>query len=631
MDISELLYRVCKHSLLLPCHQKETERIVRKNMRMGIGVSGYLQASEEQKTWLSDGYEYLREFDKVYSDEHGMNSSVKLTTVKPSGCSVGETLIPTEAGFLMLEELGDVNGEQWQSLNLDVLQEQDTTIATKFYNNGEADTIIISTDGGPDLESTPQHKYRVITDTGKYIWKRMDELEIGDMLPYRVGGYTGGRYQDLGKIEKFPGRASRKDIRQPQVMCERLSYFLGAYLADGNNESDGIRIAGNDLSKMKNMEYLKKLALELFDIEAIFYLKPNTHELSLRINSKSLLDWLAFNHLLKEKTAFVEIPLTIRMSPKVVLEQFIEGYFNGDGHFEQDNTKSITTVSKIMAQQLTVVLRAIGVDVRMRKREPGPNNKLMLYVIQEQKGRKGDTRYARKATRSCWEYLSSVGLTDFNFDTVNKISYSKNKTYDIEVPYNNCYISNSYVSHNTLSLLPGITSGCHPAYAQFMYRRIRIASSHELVDLCRKSGYPVEPIKNFDGTLDHGTVVVTFPFKYPEGTILAKDMTAIEQLKQIKRLQKDWSDNSVSCTIYFTPEELPEIKRYLEVYYKTCHKSLSFMLRNDHGFLQAPYEEITEEQYNDLVSKTIPITSIKQEMMFDDNDSDCVGGSCPIR
>jgi hypothetical protein len=85
LDVCKLLYRVNKHSLALPCHQKVTEAIVNKNMRMGIGMTGVLQATEEQKSWLSDVYKELREYDKVYSAEHGWNPSIKLTTIKPSG------------------------------------------------------------------------------------------------------------------------------------------------------------------------------------------------------------------------------------------------------------------------------------------------------------------------------------------------------------------------------------------------------------------------------------------------------------------------------------------------------------------------------------------------------------------
>lgn len=85
LDVTKLLYRINKHSLSLPCHHPETQAVVQKNMRMGIGVTGYLQATEEQRGWLSETYEKLREFDKKYSEKKGFPESIKLTTTKPSG------------------------------------------------------------------------------------------------------------------------------------------------------------------------------------------------------------------------------------------------------------------------------------------------------------------------------------------------------------------------------------------------------------------------------------------------------------------------------------------------------------------------------------------------------------------
>ena len=181
----------------------------------------------------------------------------------------------------------------------------------------------------------------------------------------------------------------------------------------------------------------------------------------------------------------------------------------------------------------------------------------------------------------------------------------------------------------TLSLLPGVTPGCHPAYAQYMIRRIRISADHPLVNVCREHGYPVEYQQNFDGSEDHSTVVVSFPFAYPEGTVLANEMTAISQLETVKWLQEVWSDNSVSCTVYYRKEELSEIKKYLAKNYKNNHKSLSFLLHSEHGFKQAPYEEITKEAYDELVSKTRLITKI-DEASFDGGD-ECASGACPVK
>lgn len=181
----------------------------------------------------------------------------------------------------------------------------------------------------------------------------------------------------------------------------------------------------------------------------------------------------------------------------------------------------------------------------------------------------------------------------------------------------------------TLSLLPGVTPGCHPAYASHLIRRIRIASDSSLVDVCRSHGYHVEPQRNTDGSPDHSTVVVSFPFSYPAGTKLASEMDAISQLEVVRRLQREWSDNAVSCTVYYTLEELPLIQEYLKKHYKSNFKSLSFLLHSGHGFDQAPLEEITEEEYNEMVSSTRIITSVSSAE-FEAAD-DCASGVCPVK
>jgi ribonucleoside-triphosphate reductase len=181
----------------------------------------------------------------------------------------------------------------------------------------------------------------------------------------------------------------------------------------------------------------------------------------------------------------------------------------------------------------------------------------------------------------------------------------------------------------TLSLLPGVTSGCHPAYSRYMIRRIRIAADHALVQVCREHGYPVEYQRHFDGSEDHSTMVVSFPFCYPEGTKIAAEMTAIDQLEVVKWLQANWSDNSVSCTVYYRKEELPEIQKYLAKNYKNNHKSLSFLLHNEHGFHQAPLEEIPPEVYHAMVDATRLITHV-DEASFDGGD-ECASGACPVK
>lgn len=180
-------------------------------------------------------------------------------------------------------------------------------------------------------------------------------------------------------------------------------------------------------------------------------------------------------------------------------------------------------------------------------------------------------------------------------------------------------------------MLPGVTPGIHPAYAHYMIRRIRVASNSPLVELCRTHGYTVEAQRKFDGSVDHSTMVVEFPFSYPNNAVTAAEMTAVKQLDVVARLQREWSDNAVSCTVYFKKEELPEIQAYLAEHWNDNFKSLSFLLHSGHGFDQAPFEEITKKAYDEMISKSTLITGMDQEEVVFDSDDECATGICPIK
>ena len=627
-DVATLLYRVNKHSLQLRAHHPETDAVVKKNQRMGISLTGILQCTDEQLGWCDAVYEHLRAFDLRYSMLHGFRPSIKLTTIQPSGCARKDTLLLTGDGILTLEEIGDIEGPQWQPHSIDVSQENSTEKSTKFYVNGIAKTKLITMNSGLELESTCSHQYRVLEKDGSYVWRTADALKIGDKLPYKVGGYVGNAYQPLKKVEVFGSRSVK--ITQPDFLTEDLAYLLGAYLADGSTHSKGLRIAGNIDTKAENMELLRDIVFDTFNLEGRLCVRAGTKNMDLYLTSQGLLRWFELNGLIKGKSHEIEFPTIVRKSPRSVIKAYIDGFFSGDGHWNKDTTTFCTT-SKVFSQQLVVVMRAIGMDAKVKDMPPTVSSygKRMRYWIAERKGRLAEARYIKSEMKDDWKALDSIGLSSFSIDTVESIEDSECPTYDIEVPENNCYIANSYVSHNTLSLLPGVLPGIHPGYAQYMYRRIRIASGHPLVNLCRDHGYPVEFQKSLDGKDDYNTVVVTFPFAYPEGAKLNSQMSAIDQLKAIKKMQTIWSDNSVSCTVYYKLSELPAIREYLEKNYEHGHKTLSFLLHSGHGFVQAPYEEITKEAYEELVAKTKLITSIGSAEF--DGAEECANGACPVR
>jgi len=158
----------------------------------------------------------------------------------------------------------------------------------------------------------------------------------------------------------------------------------------------------------------------------------------------------------------------------------------------------------------------------------------------------------------------------------------------------------------TISLLPGVTPGIHYPHSKYYIRRIRMAKRSDIVDIVRKAGYTIE-----DDLYSENSLVIEFPVKKESFERSKNDVSIWEQAENASAYQKWWSDNQVSITISFKPEEASEIK-YLLQCYEDKLKSVSFLPLTDHGYKQAPYEEITREKYEEMISKITPINSLEK-------------------
>jgi hypothetical protein len=88
-------------------------------------------------------------------------------------------------------------------------------------------------------------------------------------------------------------------------------------------------------------------------------------------------------------------------------------------------------------------------------------------------------------------------------------------------------------------------------------------------------------------------------------------------------------------TVYYRREELDSIKGWLRDNYEHNVKTCSFLLHSEHGFDQAPLEEITEERYNEMVATCRPFSGFGSSEVKSEQDDllevECPGGACPVR
>ena len=159
----------------------------------------------------------------------------------------------------------------------------------------------------------------------------------------------------------------------------------------------------------------------------------------------------------------------------------------------------------------------------------------------------------------------------------------------------------------TVSLLNGSTPGIHFPEDEYYIRRIRFSETSDLIPPLKEAGYKIEK-----DAYSPNTLCVEFPVKEPHFTKGKRDVSMWEQLEIAAQYQHYWADNSVSITVTFKQDEAKQIKEALEMY-ETRLKAVSFLKYEETGYKQAPYEPITKEQYEKMISSVTPIQRITTE------------------
>ncbi|MCP4763682.1 MAG: hypothetical protein GY870_18065, partial [archaeon] len=176
----------------------------------------------------------------------------------------------------------------------------------------------------------------------------------------------------------------------------------------------------------------------------------------------------------------------------------------------------------------------------------------------------------------------------------------------------------------TVSLLPGVSPGIHYPHSEYYIRRIRIAKNSDLIPIVKEAGYIV-----VDDVYSDNAYVVEFPIHESYFERSKNDISIWEQFENAADYQKHWSDNQVSITITFQKNEVKDIKYCLQCYEDKL-KGISMLPISDHGYEQAPYEEISKEKYEELIANIIPL-NLKHLTTQGEGEEGCTTDACMLK
>lgn len=186
----------------------------------------------------------------------------------------------------------------------------------------------------------------------------------------------------------------------------------------------------------------------------------------------------------------------------------------------------------------------------------------------------------------------------------------------------------------TVSQTVDCASGMHPRHAPYYIRRVRIAASDALFHLLKDQGVPYHP--EIGQSHDNATTyVLDFPVKAPQGSVYKDDLTAIDQLKHWRQVKLNYTEHNPSVTVSIGEDEWVPVANWVYQNWSIVG-GLSFLPRFDHVYQLAPYEAISEEEYNRLTEqvKDIDFSKLVQYELEDETEVKrelaCAGGACEI-
>jgi ribonucleoside-diphosphate reductase alpha chain len=190
----------------------------------------------------------------------------------------------------------------------------------------------------------------------------------------------------------------------------------------------------------------------------------------------------------------------------------------------------------------------------------------------------------------------------------------------------------------TTSMVLGTSSGVHAWHDKFYLRRMRLGKNEALYTHLAINHPELVEDEYFKPQTQ---AVVAVPQRAPEGAITRSE-SAMDLLHRLEKLHKEWikpghrtgrNTHNVSVTISLKPEEWVEVGEWAWNN-RNNYTALSCLPYDNGSYVQAPFETITEEQFNEAITKLHEVDLSKVIEQQDNTDQKgelaCAGGACEI-
>lgn len=177
------------------------------------------------------------------------------------------------------------------------------------------------------------------------------------------------------------------------------------------------------------------------------------------------------------------------------------------------------------------------------------------------------------------------------------VAVSTNAEFADAIGINRSVAITAIKPEGTVSQLAGTASGIHPQHSSFYIRRVRSDNKDPLTDFLKSQGFPAEA----DFYKPDSTTVFSFPMKVAPGALLREDLDAIKHLRLWLLYQRHYCEHKPSVTISVREEEWPKVGAWVWDNFDEI-TGVSFLPMDGGTYKQAPYESITEAEYEKLMA-----------------------------